>query len=80
MYIIGTYEIYSASALTFVFLTRYVIVGGMTVVGIPFYENMGTHYTIMACFAVVLAAIPYVLYSYGREIRAKSRYALTHER
>jgi hypothetical protein len=50
------------------------------VVGIPFYENMGTHYTltIMACLAVVLATIPYVLYFYGHNIRAKSKYAFTH--
>ncbi|RGP77267.1 hypothetical protein FLONG3_4782 [Fusarium longipes] len=81
MYIIDSYEIYSASALTFVALTRYVVAGGMTVVGIPFYENMGTHYTltIMACLAVVLATIPYVLYFYGHNIRAKSKYAFTHE-
>ncbi|KAH7184906.1 major facilitator superfamily domain-containing protein [Fusarium flagelliforme] len=80
MYIIDSYEIYSASALTFVALTRYIIAGGMTVVGIPFYENMGTHYTltIMACFAVLLAAIPYILYIYGHKIRAKSKYAFTH--
>lgn len=80
MYIIDSYEIYSASALTFVALTRYVIAGGMTVVGIPFYENMGTHYTltIMACLSVLLAAIPYILYFYGHNIRAKSKYAFTH--
>ncbi|SPJ74258.1 related to multidrug resistance protein [Fusarium torulosum] len=80
MYIIDSYEIYSASALTFVSLIRYIIAGGMTVVGIPFYENMGTHYTltIMACLSVVLAAIPYILYFYGHKIRAKSKYAFTH--
>ncbi|GKU07575.1 unnamed protein product [Fusarium langsethiae] len=80
MYIIDSYEIYSASALTFVALTRYIVAGGMTVVGIPFYENMGTHYTltIMACLAVVLATIPYLLYFYGHNIRAKSKYAFTH--
>ncbi|KAF4454790.1 multidrug resistance [Fusarium albosuccineum] len=77
MYIIDSYEIYSASALTFVSLTRYLVAGGMTVVGIPFYENMGTHYTltIMACLSIILAAIPYVLYFYGPKIRAKSRFA-----
>ncbi|KAF4978617.1 hypothetical protein FZEAL_5020 [Fusarium zealandicum] len=77
MYIIDSYEIYSASALTFVSLTRYVVAGGMTVVGIPFYEKMGTHYTltIMACLSVLLAVIPYVLYFYGPTIRAKSRFA-----
>ncbi|KAF5004977.1 hypothetical protein FDECE_8556 [Fusarium decemcellulare] len=79
MYIIDSYEIYSASALTFVSLTRYLVAGGMTVVGIPFYENMGTHYTltIMACLSIILAAIPYVLYFYGPKIRAKSRFAFT---
>lgn len=77
MYIIDSYEIYSASALTFVALTRYVISGGMTVAGIPFYEKLGTHYTltIMAFVSIFLAAIPYVLYFYGHSIRAKSRFA-----
>jgi MFS family permease len=78
MYIIDSYEIYSASALTFVALTRYVVAGGMTVVGIPFYENLGIHYTltIMACVAAILVPIPYVLYFRGHWIRSKSRFAV----
>ncbi|KKK13082.1 hypothetical protein P175DRAFT_0469214 [Aspergillus ochraceoroseus IBT 24754] len=78
MYIIDSYEIYAASALTFVALTRYVVAGGMTVVGIPFYENMGTHHTltILACLASILVPIPYVLYYYGHWIRSKSRFAV----
>ncbi|TID01615.1 putative efflux pump kojT [Colletotrichum higginsianum] len=79
MYIIDSYEIYSASALTFVALIRYVVAGGITVVGIPLYENLGTHYalTILACISGVLAPIPYVLYHYGSWIRAKSRFAVS---
>ncbi|GKT53089.1 major facilitator superfamily transporter [Colletotrichum tofieldiae] len=79
MYIIDSYEIYSASALTFVALIRYVVAGGMTVVGIPFYENLSTHYTltILACISAVLAPIPYVLYYYGHWIRGKSRFAVS---
>ncbi|KAJ0343772.1 hypothetical protein COL26b_010895 [Colletotrichum chrysophilum] len=79
MYIIDSYEIYSASALTFVALIRYIVAGGMTVVGIPFYDKMGTHYTltILACIAAVLAPIPYVLYYYGPWIRSKSKYAVS---
>ncbi|KAK1493960.1 major facilitator superfamily transporter [Colletotrichum tamarilloi] len=79
MYIIDSYEIYSASALTFVALIRYMVAGGMTVVGIPFYEKMGTHYTltILACISAVLAPIPYVLYHYGHWLRAKSRFAVS---
>jgi hypothetical protein len=78
MYIIDSYEVFSASALTFVALVRYVVAGGMTVVGIPFYENMGTHYTltIMACLAVLLAPVPFLLFRYGHHIRAKSRFAV----
>ncbi|KAK7546616.1 major facilitator superfamily transporter, partial [Phyllosticta citricarpa] len=79
MYIIDSYEVYSASALTFVSLVRYVVAGGMTVVGIPFYENMGTHYTctILACIASLLVPIPYIFYKYGYVIRRKSKYAVS---
>ncbi|KAK1971562.1 major facilitator superfamily transporter [Colletotrichum sublineola] len=79
MYIIDSYEIYSASALTFVALIRYMVAGGITAAGIPFYEELGTHYalTILACISAVLAPIPYVLYQYGHGIRAKSRYAVS---
>jgi hypothetical protein len=78
MYIIDSYEAYSASALTFVSLTRYCIAGGMTIVAIPFYERMGVQYTltIMASISVLLAPIPYVLYFHGHWLRAKSKYAV----
>lgn len=79
MYIIDSYESFSASALTFVVLVRYVVSGGMTVAGIPFYENMGVHYTltILACLAAALVPIPYVLYYKGHLLRARSKYAVT---
>ncbi|KAF6804021.1 MFS transporter [Colletotrichum sojae] len=82
MYIIDSYEMYAASALTFVSLIRYIVAGGVTIAGIPFYERMGTHYTltIMACIAALLAPIPYVLYYYGPWIRSKSRFAVSVER
>ncbi|KAK8218026.1 major facilitator superfamily transporter [Phyllosticta capitalensis] len=81
MYIIDSYEVYSASALTFVSLVRYVIAGGMTVVGIPFYENVGVAHTctILACIACVLVPIPYIFYKYGYIIRRKSKYAVSRE-
>ncbi|ETS75390.1 hypothetical protein PFICI_12334 [Pestalotiopsis fici W106-1] len=77
MYIIDSYEMYSASALTFVSLVRYVCAGGMTVVGIPFYKNMGTAYTltILACISCLLAPIPYVLFKWGHLLRKRSKYA-----
>jgi MFS family permease len=78
MYVIDSYEIFAASALTFVSLVRYVVAGGMTVAGIPWYESMGTHYTltILACISVALVPIPYLLYYYGHAVRAKSRFAV----
>lgn len=79
MYIIDSYEINAASALTFVTLTRYLAAGGMTVVGIPFYRNVGVHWTltIMGCISVLLMPIPYVLYRYGYFIRKRSKYAVS---
>ena len=80
-YIIDSYEMYAASALTSVTLVRYVTAGGMTVVGIPFYKNMGVHWTltILGGISVVLVPVPYLFYIYGKKIRGKSRYAVVHE-
>ncbi|KAF2767177.1 MFS general substrate transporter [Teratosphaeria nubilosa] len=77
MYIIDSYEMYAASALTFCALVRYLAAGGMTVVGVPMYGNLGTHYTltILACISIAALPIPYLLYVWGPKLRAKSKYA-----
>lgn len=82
MYVIDSYDIYAASALTFVSLIRFTVAGGVAVAGIPFEDRLGTHYafTILACIAAVLAVIPYVLYCYGPWIRSKSRFAVSMQR
>jgi len=76
-YVIDSYEIYAASALASVTLIRYVAAGAMTVVGVPFYENLGVHYTltILACLSCICVPVPYVFYKYGHWLRQKSRYA-----
>lgn len=81
MYVIDSYQTYAASALTFVALVRYVAAGSMTVVGMPFYENMGTHYmlTILACISAAAVPIPYALYRWGPKIRSWSKYAVGDE-
>ncbi|KAH8767432.1 major facilitator superfamily transporter [Diaporthe sp. PMI_573] len=81
MYVIDSYEMFSASALTFTALVRYMAAGGMTVVGIPFYTNMGVHYTltILACISCVLVPVPYVLYKWGHLLRKRSKYAVSRE-
>lgn len=77
-YIIDCYETFAASALASLTLLRYVASGGMAVVGVPFYENMGVQYTltILACLSVPLVPVPYIFYRYGEWIRSKSKYAI----
>jgi multidrug resistance protein len=78
MYLIEVYQSSAASALAFVTFMRYLCAGGMTVVGIPFYRNMGTHWTltILGCISLLMVPIPYVFYKYGRRIRGHSTYAV----
>lgn len=77
MYVIDVYDIYAASALSFMTVSRYYVAGGMTVAGIPFYRNMGVHYTltILACISAVMTLLPYAFYRYGPAIRSRSKYA-----
>ncbi|CAG8229462.1 unnamed protein product [Penicillium salamii] len=81
MYIIDSYGIYAASALGFMTVSRYFAAGGMTVVGIPFYKNMGVHWTltILGCISAIMVPVPYVFYCYGPVIRKWSRYAAADE-
>ncbi|POS70135.1 major facilitator superfamily transporter [Diaporthe helianthi] len=81
LYVIDSYETFSASALTFTTLVRYLAAGGMTVVGIPFYANVGVCYTltILACISCVLVPVPYVLYKWGYLLRKRSKYAVSRE-
>lgn len=76
MYLIDSYEVYAASALTFITFARYTVSGGMVVVGIPFYRNMGPHWTvtILACLSLLLTPMPYVFYKFGPRIRMRSRF------
>ncbi|PWY88308.1 major facilitator superfamily transporter [Aspergillus heteromorphus CBS 117.55] len=78
MYVIDAYDIYAASALGFMTVSRYCAAGGMTVVGIPFYSNMGVHYTltILGAISALMTPVPYVFYRYGTVIRGWSKYAV----
>ena len=77
-YIIDSYEIYAASALASVTLIRYVAAGGMVEVAIPFYSNLGVHWTltILGCLSALLVPVPYLFYKYGVRIRKRSKYAV----
>ncbi|EHA22621.1 hypothetical protein ASPNIDRAFT_174815, partial [Aspergillus niger ATCC 1015] len=78
MYIIDTYEVYAASALGFMTSSRYCVAGGMTVVGVPFYHNMGVHWTltILGIISAILTPVPYILWKFGPVVRGWSRYAV----
>ncbi|KAJ5594128.1 uncharacterized protein N7459_000336 [Penicillium hispanicum] len=81
MYVIDSYDIYAASALGFMTVSRYCAAGGMAIVGIPFYANMGVHWTltILGCISAIMVPVPYVFYQFGPVIRRWSRYAVTEE-
>ncbi|KAE8393546.1 major facilitator superfamily domain-containing protein [Aspergillus alliaceus] len=78
MYVIDSYDIYAASALGFMTVSRYCAAGGMTVVGIPFYKDMGVHYTltILGCISAVMTPVPYIFWGFGERIRSWSRFAV----
>ena len=78
MYIIDSYQQYAASALTFVALVRYLVAGGMTVVGFPMYKNLGPHWTltVLGAISVVAMPIPYILSHWGPSLRKRSKWAV----
>lgn len=78
-YLIDAFEMYAASALVGATFIRYVAAGGMIPVSIPFYENLGVHWTltILGCISAVMVPVPYVFWVFGPKIRQKSRHAAT---
>jgi hypothetical protein len=78
MYIIDSYEEYAASALTFVALVRYLAAGGMTVVGIPMYQDLGVPWTltVLGIISAFALPIPYILFWHGPNVRKRSRWAV----
>ncbi|GAB7348615.1 hypothetical protein MBLNU459_g6992t1 [Dothideomycetes sp. NU459] len=81
MYIIDSYSIYAASALSFVTVTRYMAAGGMTIVGVPFYKNLNPHWTltVLGCISALMTPVPFIFYYYGARIRTRSGYAVSKE-
>ena len=79
-YIIDSYEVYAASALASATLIRYVAAGGMIEVAIPFYRNLGVHWTlsILGALSALMVPVPYLFYHFGAKIRARSKYAVVH--
>lgn len=78
MYLIDSYDTYSASALGFLVFTRYVVAGGVTVAGGPIYQTLGVQHTltVLGSISGLMTPVPYLLYIYGSEIRKNSKYAV----
>ncbi|KAF2470909.1 uncharacterized protein BDR25DRAFT_162327, partial [Lindgomyces ingoldianus] len=74
--ILDSCKSYATSAPASITLIRYVAVGGTTIVGMPFYGNLGVHWTltIMGVISALLVPVPFVFYMYGKVIRWWSKY------
>jgi hypothetical protein len=75
MYIIQAFTRYAASALVAITLVRYIVAGGMVIVSIPMYKNLGVHHapTVLAAIATAFLPVPYLLYFFGERIRGASK-------
>jgi hypothetical protein len=76
-YVMDSYEMYSASALSSVTFLRYVVAGGMVIAHMPMYEGIGVHWTLtlMGCLSLVLVPVPFLFWRYGCGIRGRSEFA-----
>ncbi|KAK2759559.1 hypothetical protein FQN54_003038 [Arachnomyces sp. PD_36] len=76
-YIISSYDIYSASALTSITFIRYVVAGALVEAAVPWYSALGVHWTltILGVISALLVPVPFAFYTWGSTIRSKSKYA-----
>lgn len=63
-YLIDAYEMHAASALVGVTFVRYIVAAGMIPVSIPFYKNLGVHWTltVLGAISAVLAPVPFIFW------------------
>lgn len=78
MYLIDSYDSYSASALGFLVFTRYLVAGGVTIAGDPIYRSISVPHilSILGAISAAMTVVPYLLYIYGPRIRKHSKYAV----
>ncbi|KAF7954468.1 hypothetical protein EAE96_005589 [Botrytis aclada] len=77
LYVEDSYMIFSASALAGVGLIRNLAGAGFPLFGKQMFLNLGYNWagTILACLAVLLVPIPFILEKYGYGLRARSSFA-----
>lgn len=77
-YLTDCYGRFSASALAANAVMRSLFSGGFPLFAAQMYTNMGTPYasTLLGCIAVVMAPVPWLFYTYGPWLRARSKFHL----
>ncbi|KAM0312368.1 hypothetical protein ACHAO8_006370 [Botrytis cinerea] len=80
LYVEDSYMVFSASALAGVGLIRNLAGAGFPLFGKQMFVNLGYNWagTILACLAVLLVPIPFILEKYGYRLRARSSFAKQH--
>lgn len=80
LYVEDSYMVFSASALAGVGLVRNLAGAGFPLFGRHMFVNLGYNWagTILACLAMLLVPIPFILERYGPRLRARSSFARQH--
>jgi hypothetical protein len=75
-----SYRTYAASALAGLGFIRNLAGGGFPLFGAQLFEKVGYQYagTLLACLAIVLVPIPFILEKYGKQLRLRSPWAREH--
>lgn len=76
-YTVSSYATYASSAVTAQALMQDSMAGALTLVGDPFYKNVGYSWAscILAIIATPMAILPFVFWTHGEWIRRKSKFA-----
>lgn len=75
-YLIDTYTIYSASAISANIVVRSIVAATLPLAGTKLYENLGIGWgtSLLAFTALALAPVPFILLKYGERIRTHPRF------
>ncbi|KAL6304116.1 MFS polyamine transporter [Sparassis latifolia] len=76
-YLVDTYLLYAASALSANTLVRSAIAAGFPLFTVQMYDNLGINWacTLLGLILVVLLPSPFLFYKYGATIRKRSRFS-----
>lgn len=80
LYVEDSYMVFSASALAGVGLIRNLAGAGFPLFGKQLFTNLGYNWagTVLACLAILLVPIPFILERWGPRLRARSEWARLH--